>query len=230
MDWQTFASKIVEELVKLVQALVWPGVTVWVVYKFRAEIVGLVPYIRKLKAGGLEAEFAERAKGLREEAKEIEHENPSLPSEQPAVSETGANAAGPVNLEEIANRPLPYDEVYPSFGFQVVSDRPAVGILSAWSDIETGLLFAAKERLQQPSGGFPSNGPWVEQALSSGVIRSDLATIIRQLRSLRNEVAHSKGFEPSREAVKDYRVTAAYVLKALKKQSRTWLPDLGPRD
>jgi hypothetical protein len=222
MDGLTFTSKMVEELVKLLQALAWPSVAVWAIYAFRTEIVSLVPYIRKVKAGGIEAEFAERTKVLREEVKEIEQVEPPvvLPTDQPALPPHA-------DQNEIAGQPLPYDEVYHSFGFQVVSDRPAVGILSAWSDVETGLLLATRDRLQQPSSGFPSNGPWLDQALASGVIRSDLATIIRQLRSLRNEVAHATGFEPSREAVKDYRVTAAYVLKALKKQSKTWLPDLG---
>jgi len=68
MDWLTFVSKLVE-------ALAWPAIVVWLLWYLKEHLPTLASSIRKLKVSGVEMEFERQAQKLAEEAQE------ALPSE-----------------------------------------------------------------------------------------------------------------------------------------------------
>ena len=59
MDWMTFVSKLVE-------SLAWPVAAVGLVALLHDDIRKLLPFIKKFKAGPLEAEFEREVKALKE--------------------------------------------------------------------------------------------------------------------------------------------------------------------
>lgn len=70
MDWLSFIASVVG-------SLAWPGAVVCVALLLRRELKGLLPFLRKLKAGPVEAEFE----------RELKEVNASLPSTRPRLLE-----------------------------------------------------------------------------------------------------------------------------------------------
>jgi hypothetical protein len=60
MDFLTF-------LIRLIEALAWPVAAVVIMFVFRREFQALVPLVRKLKAGPLEAEFERQIQEISQE-------------------------------------------------------------------------------------------------------------------------------------------------------------------
>jgi hypothetical protein len=60
MDGATF-------VIRFIEALAWPGAAVTIAFVFRKELRSLMPLIRKLKAGPLEAEFEREVQAIAED-------------------------------------------------------------------------------------------------------------------------------------------------------------------
>jgi hypothetical protein len=60
MDWLSFISTVAS-------SVAWPVTALTIVLLMRKELVALLPFVRKLKAGPLEAEFEREVKELKEE-------------------------------------------------------------------------------------------------------------------------------------------------------------------
>jgi len=94
-------------IAKLVEALAWPLASVVLVALLRREIRSLLPFVKRFKAGPLEAEFEREVRELRssvEEGVNVKHE------------ELAASQSTAVKLAEL---------------------NPRSAILEAWREIET---------------------------------------------------------------------------------------------
>jgi len=89
-------------IAELVKALAWPCVAVVAVVVFRAELRKLIPLLRRVKLGPVEAEWAELASEAQAELK----------AGQPPVSEVSRALHGPIYLELAESaRGMPIDAV-----------------------------------------------------------------------------------------------------------------------
>ena len=170
MDCLTFISKIIE-------SLAWPVAAVVLVVVLRDEISKLAPFLKRVKAGPLEAEFEREVKELKEAT----------------VEQTKA-----------AETPQP-DTVSKSFLFQLAELHPRSAILESWVRIEAAARVVLAEKAVSVSN--PSYIPaarLAEPLAQQEVLSQKQVTLFHELRRLRNEVAHAQGFEPTQESARAY--------------------------
>ena len=177
MDWLTFTSKVLE-------ALAWPISSIVLVALLRGEISKLAPFLKKLKAGPLEAEF-ER------EIKELKASTDQTPAEerQPAA-----------------------DPASKSFLLQLAELHPRSAILEAWVRVEAAAraALASKEQTHELSTYQPA-ARLAEALVQREVFAQGQVTLFHELRRLRNDVAHSPDLSPTLDSVRNYIELATYL-------------------
>jgi hypothetical protein len=168
MDWLT-------ALVRLVEALAWPLTVaiVILVLVFRSEFRGLVPLLRKFKAGpaGVEAEFERRIQEISEEA------GPTPPEidEEPDRRK--------ITLSELALL------------------HPRSAILEAWRGVESAARRAALQiATGSPMPDVSTALKAVRELVRAEAISAEDLGLFHDLRGLRNQAVHVLDFEPSQDA------------------------------
>lgn len=180
MDWLTFVSKVIE-------ALAWPVAAVALVFLLRDEISKLAPFIKKVKAGPLEAEFEREVKEL----KEIKEAAPER------VKPAEAQAA---------------DTASKNFLFQLAELHPRSAILESWVRVEAAArAVLAKTSIPVSKPGYVPAARLAEPLAQQEVLDQGQVTLFHELRRLRNEVAHAQGFEPTQEAARAYIDLASFL-------------------
>ena len=182
MDTYTFTSKLVEYLA-------WPIASVLLIALLRKELRSLLPQVRRLKAGPIEAEFERSAELLRNQ----------LPA-QPKAAE--ALSLGPQGSEL---KGLP-DET-----------NPRSKVLEAWLKLESAANAALSRKLVQTNGpGAMMSRPTIRglaNALqTNGLLHEGQVALFKELQHLRNEVVHAYEFTPTQEAIVRYIDTANYLI------------------
>lgn len=176
MDWLTFFSKLVE-------ALAWPIVALVLGLVFRRKLLELLPTLRKFKAGPLEAEFELDTKRALASAEAAQAQIPAI--EQDARFDPD----GPGKREVIAK-------------LREARGDPVGAILEGWAKldgelfrlgVQTGLAFAPVENTEKV----------YRAVIESDTLPSETKALVRELRLLRNKVAHSR-VVPTAEAAQDY--------------------------
>lgn len=187
MDWLTFVSKLID-------SLAWPLVALVFGLIFRKKLLDMIPAIRKIKAGPLEAEFELSAKEIRIDAAEV------------AIKSKATKVGGPETQREEGRK-----EIVES----LLSARndPAGIILEGWSRVD-GELFRLGHKLGDIVDPLTSTTKVYESVMSSGVLSFETSRLIRELRDLRNKVAHVKVI-PTADAAQDYIVAADQVIKLI---------------
>lgn len=180
MDILTFIAKIAE-------ALAWPLATVILVALLRGEIRSLVPLIRKVKAGPVEAEFERGTEELKER----------LP-EQPRATEALAHTS-------------PSEPAEPPIG-----TNPRLEVLEAWLQLEAvahDALVNKQLRNASPGAMFarPSPRRLAEALRKNGLLHEGQLSLFQELQHLRNNVVHTLEFAPTQEALTRYIETANYL-------------------
>lgn len=161
MDTLTFIAKLVE-------ALVWPGAVVAVVLLLKKELRQLVPLLRKLKAGPVEAEFEREVASLEQATPP-----PMLP---------------PASVSE-SSRKLEL--------FELAKAAPRSAILQAWLDVEAvALRVVDREGLNVPEYDAHSPMAAIRTIANSTNLPADWVSRYYQLRELRDKVAHQADFTP----------------------------------
>ena len=149
--------------------------TIAAVLLLRREIKILLPLIRRLKAGPVEAEF-ER------EILELQKSEPrSLPGPK-AQTEDTPELAHLLRLAEVS---------------------PRAAITEAWRDLELSLERSASQvALASPATSSPSSGPLgaVKTLVSAGRLTTEQLVRFGELRALRNRAVHAENFTPNLEA------------------------------
>lgn len=198
MDWLTFLSKVIE-------ALAWPLVALVLGLVFRKKLGDLLPAIRRLKAGPLEAEFELAAKQIRASATEASSQTETATSGDSEVKrEDGANAV----VARLLN----------------ARNDPSGMILEAWAKVD-GELFRLGHQMGDIVDPLTSTAKVYESVMSSKVLPEETTRLILQLRDLRNKVAHVK-VVPTPDAAQDYVLAVDRVVKLIHNWRKN-LPNYG---
>lgn len=177
MDWITFASKALE-------SLAWPTASVVLVVLLRDEIRKLVPFLKKLKAGPLEAEFEREVKELKAS---IAHDS------SPDSKQT-------------------YDPASKAFLLQLAELHPRSAILEAWVRVEAAARAAlASKELPHELSTYQPAAKLAETLARKEMFDQGQVTLFHELRRLRNDVAHSIDLQPTLGSVKSYVELASYL-------------------
>ena len=161
MSWLEFVATVVK-------ALAWPVVVAWLVKRFAGEIKALLPQIRKLKAGSVEAEFERDVKEVLLELK--------------PESATGEQAAL-----------LPPPQPWAGVAFAAMGS-PLERIVVSWNQLEQSLRALAGRRSVLLNSDITSASGSITKVIRSlgreKVLTADQMVSLLELSRLRNDVVH----------------------------------------
>lgn len=176
MGWMTFVAGLVE-------SLSWPVAAVVLVSLLRDDIRKLVPSIKKVKAGPVEAEFEREVKALKE-----------ITAESPTDGTKG-------KLPDTASK---------EFLVELAKLHPRSAILESWVRVEAAAR-AVLARKTSPTSGYIPAAKLAEPLAQEGILTQGQVVLFHELRRLRNDVAHAQDFEPTLEAAKAYIDLASFL-------------------
>ncbi|SCC91909.1 conserved hypothetical protein [Thiomonas sp. X19] len=181
MDILTFVAKLIE-------FTAWPIATVALVAMLRSEIRSLLPHVKKLKAGPLEAEF-ER------EVKELE----AMAKAQPQL------IPSPEGLTPERHMLL-----------QLVEVNPRSAVLEAWRGIEESAIRVVRNKaLYVPEREAHSPFAVIRALNKENILSAEEVSLYHDLRTLRNQAAHVEDFSPTADAALSYIELASGLRRAL---------------
>ncbi|MGE0357193.1 MAG: hypothetical protein AB7P08_09785 [Burkholderiales bacterium] len=196
MDWLTFTSKIIE-------ALAWPIVVLILGLVFREKLHDLLAAVRKLKAGPVEAEFEMAAKQARANAAEASAiEATKTQESSPGSQETSEQKV----VEKLLN----------------ARSDPAGTILVGWATVD-GELFRLGRQMGLLVDPLENTAKVYQAVISSNVLPAGTVRLVKELRELRNSVAHVK-VTPTPDSAQDYLLAVDRVV-ALIRNYRKNLPN-----
>lgn len=180
MDWLTF-------FIRLIEATAWPFVAIIALVSLRGEIKSLVPLLRKLKAGPLEAEFDAT---LQEVSKQVD-----------------------ARIEHTPPTSLPVEGKL----YDLARVNPRSAILEAWRGVEVMAKNAAIHNGGSPVPDVPTALSALRELTKHSLISPEDAALFQDLRGLRNQAAHVEPFELSESSAIEYIHLAARLEEKLRK-------------
>jgi hypothetical protein len=157
--------------------MAWPVASVIILIAFKDEVVKAIPFIKKLKAGPVEAEFDREIKQLKEAA----------------VVGRAFPADGAISSASKA------------ILFQLAELHPRSAILESWVRLEAAARAALpNDTSKAAEGGYVPAARLSEELIKAGKINQSQVTLYHELRRLRNDAAHLVGPEPTQESVRSY--------------------------
>jgi hypothetical protein len=174
-----------DHIVKLVEALAWPGTAIILAFLFRTQVTSLINRISAVEAGGVKAAF----RGELSEVREIQER--SGESDSPRMFDSKAS-----RLQKLADL------------------SPNGAVVDAWREVELAAILAALTAGVKVTGGQGRvSGNAAMQALrEKDVLPESMVILFMKLRELRNKAAHSPDTIEASDA-KEY-VLAAIELAA----------------
>jgi len=173
-----------ELIVNLLVGIAWPSAVVWVAMLFRRDIRSLLQRISRLKYKDVEASFDEGLMKAEVKAAAIAPAS-HLTAQPPELSS---------RLEQLR---------------RIADVSPRASILEAWVLVEEA---AGKSGYVQ-GAGTPRVNPhlFVEELIRLGKLPTGSASLIEQLRKLRNQAAHLPDFSVTQDEADRYLQLAAMV-------------------
>ncbi len=184
MDTLTFVSN-------LIASTAWPIATVCLVLILRKQITTLLPHVRKLKAGPVEAEFEREVKAIEAEV---------------GTSPESGGSALPVAA--------PSDRL-----FNLAKISPRAAILEAWQSVEFTARRVILQHSGSPVPDMSSPLRVVRALSELDLLPPDDIGLFHDLRGLRNQATHAPDFGPSLDAVSRYLQLAAGLEQRLAKHA-----------
>ncbi|WP_192551873.1 hypothetical protein [Pseudomonas sp. IzPS59] len=184
MDWLTFTTKIAE-------ALAWPIASIVILVLLRTHIAGLLPLLKRVKAGPLEAEFERELKVLRDS------------TDQQLIPAKGSDTLHPVE-----------EKLY-----TLAEVSPRSAILECWQHVEIAARKRILELDLHEAG--PERRPILDAYRSlakAQVLNAEGLALFNELRTLRNQAAHVDEFYPSKSAALNYISLAKSLILQLSNQ------------
>jgi hypothetical protein len=197
MSWLEFS-------IELIKALIWPIVFVIVLIVIRKPLAGLVPYLKRLKLGELEAEFDKTVEQIKADLdQDLLREN-----REAALLIPGNEIESLTGLAEIA---------------------PNAAVLQAWKKVEQAARELVASRGYELDYHVAAPYRLLENMLKkAGLAETKKIKVFDDLRILRNKIAHAAEFEISPAQAGEYVTLAtslrAYFLLAAEKNQRTTRP------
>lgn len=215
MDGWTFASKVIEEFVKLITGLAWPVVVGVLVLTQGKALSGLLPRTKKFKGFGVDAEF-EQALDKAEVKLEA---NLKVQSTATGTLTVAPRVEHPIeNVEET-------DELLAErFGKADLSDRfqhPLITIESAWNAISGALHELMVKERHIDADSTLDDRELFRQVHNAGVLPSDVVESIRDLYQARILATEHKEFAPDVEQARRYLSNANQALYAIMFSTRS---------
>ncbi len=168
MDLLTFISKLIE-------SLAWPLAAVVLAVLLRQQITSLLPFVRRVKAGPLEAEFEREVRELRTSAEA------AVPSSSPKT---------PAWQEEVE---------------RLAQINPRSAIMEAWRQTEVALIRALQARDSSLTDRDVRSTREVLRLLGErGAANPEEVAMLNQLRFLRNQAGHVESFQPTYDAAMNF--------------------------
>lgn len=186
MDWLEFTSKLID-------SLAWPVAAVVLGLIFRKKLIELLPLLRKVKAGPLEAEF------------EI------------ATKQVLASTVELVAKERMPEAPLVQDKrSLEDTAAKLVTARsePTATIIEGWSALD-GELHKLGRQTGSIEDPLMSEINLYRKVMDSNVLPIGTRTLVQDLRKLRNQVAHAKVI-PTAESAQDYLLSVQRVVELIR--------------
>lgn len=167
-------------IAKMAEALAWPLVALVIFHAVREPLAALLPNVRKLRFQRIEAEFGEQMS-------EIEKKVAALP-------------------EDVQPAPMPESEESKLISLAEIAPKAAV--IEAWRAVDRSAKRLIEQRGHKLDYDTPQPFSLIERVLDrGGILESPQIKIFRDLRQLRNKVAHAEEFTISnRQAVEYVRV------------------------
>jgi len=168
MDTNAFISS-------LVGSLAWPASILMIVVLLRGPVGQLIPQLRKLKYGDLEADFGKEVEQVRQAAEK------ALPK---SASDKAGQSGDPEALADVA---------------------PNAAVLAAWKEVEVAAkkLVAAHGHELDLDVANPFLA--LERVLDgTELVERSKVKIFHDLRQLRNRVAHAGEYEVTKQQAKEY--------------------------
>lgn len=186
MDWLTFISKLVE-------SLAWPVAGVVLGLIFRKKLIELIPLLRRVKAGPLEAEFEIATKQVLASTTElVTKENvPDIPN--------------------VENNPSP-DKT--AAKILIARSEPTATIIEGWSALD-GELHKLGRQIGIVVDPLQSELKIYREIMDSDVLPSGTRQLVQDLRQLRNQVAHAKVI-PTPDSAQDYLLSVQHVIELIR--------------
>jgi hypothetical protein len=184
MDLLTFISKIID-------AIAWPIVVLILGLAFREKISDLLPFLRKIKAGPVEAEFSVEARKILEDSKEI-------------------IAKSSVTSSKAQETDIALAKIY------TAKHDPTNMILEGWRSVDGALFRIGKDAgiLVDP---MDSSNKVYLGVISTDLLEPETKKLVVEIYEMRNRVAHAK-IKPSIDSAKDYILAVEQVVKLIEKQ------------
>ncbi len=186
MDWLTFISKLID-------SMAWPVAAVLLGLIFRKKLAELLPLLRKVKAGPLEAEFEIATKQVLASTAEL-----AAKERKPDASQIEDKSS----VEDTASKLL------------TARSEPTATIIEGWSTLDGEL-----HKLGRQTGinGDPllSETKLYREIMDSDVLPIETRSLVQDLRQLRNQVAHAK-VVPTPESAQDYLVSVQRVVELIR--------------
>ncbi|WP_281212777.1 hypothetical protein [Shewanella insulae] len=185
MDWLTFISKVID-------SLAWPIVILFLGVVFRRQFSNLLPYLRKLKAGPVEAEFEMEARQ-------------ALANSEKLSFQTMKGSA--LKIEK------PTEEKEALAKLIGARNDPAGMIIEAWTGVD-GALFRLGKQTGLIVDPLENTRSVYRSIVSSDLLSDEAKRLVMELYELRNRVAHAK-VKPTVVAAQDYVLAADKVIDML---------------
>jgi len=175
MDWLTF-------FVRIIEALTWPSTVLAVVLLLKTQVIALFPFLKRLKAGPVEAEFERQVEEIKNEA----------PWQLPSPDR------------------LPLVDARRQQLIQIAQINPRAAILDAWQGIEFAVKKAGLQRIiGSPAPDISSPLRVVRALAQEQIIGPEEVSLFHDLRGLRNQATHAPDFSPTYESALNYIELAA---------------------
>jgi len=173
---------------ELVKALAWPGTTIVLVLSLRKPLVSLISLLQKLKYKDLELEFGRRVEEITVEA------TTALPS-----------PPGPTVAPQL-----------PEKYYTLAEAAPRSVVTEAWREVEEAAREAVRRsKLSLSPREMQSPILLVQSLKLAGIIEPQTASLMHDLRGLRNSAAHAPDFVLDRDAVLKYAAVATRIVQRL---------------
>lgn len=186
MDWLTFISKLVD-------SLAWPVAGIVLGLIFRKKLLDLIPSLRRVKAGPLEAEFEIATKQVLANTADL-----AAKQHAPEISETSSAPS----VEDAAAKLVK------------ARSEPTATIIEGWSTLDAEL-----HKLGRQTGvvvdPLESELKVYRAIMESEVMPIGTRQLVQDLRQLRNQVAHAKVI-PTPESAQDYLVSVERVVELIR--------------
>jgi hypothetical protein len=183
-----FAIALVEQFVRLIGYIAWPGALLIAIWLLKTPIEQLIGRIRLAKWGDREVSFAERVDQVVEEAAAAGiTEDPVI---QRYVPPRENNDAQPV-VRSKADQ-----------WWELINQHPDLAVIGIWKEVEQSL----RELVAKKGGDSMQKAPvsrLISYLRTSGTDEK-LLQLIRELQGLRNIVAHEKDAHISFSAAYEY--------------------------